>query len=78
MKRQKVVVADDPEFAAVYDRANFFLEKERYPEAIVYYQKALRIIPSYAKAHNNIGIAFIKLGRYKEALQHFSKADFDI
>jgi len=74
MKEQKVVGADDLEFKEVYDKANSFLGKERYPEAIVYYQKALRIIPSYAKSHNNIGIAFIRLGRYKEAIHHLSKA----
>jgi len=34
----------------------------------------LRIKPDYAEAHNYIGMALLKSGRYEEAMSHFKKA----
>jgi Flp pilus assembly protein TadD len=38
------------------------------------YQKAITIKPSYAEAHNNLGIMLRAIGRVDEALQAFDKA----
>ncbi|RME37765.1 MAG: tetratricopeptide repeat protein, partial [Planctomycetota bacterium] len=38
------------------------------------YRRALRRNPRYALAHNNLGIALLRLGRPAEAAAHFRSA----
>ncbi len=42
-------------------------------EAIVEYQKALRIKPDYALAHNNLGYVLLKKGEVEEAIVQFEE-----
>ncbi|HYH00073.1 MAG TPA: tetratricopeptide repeat protein [Terriglobales bacterium] len=43
-------------------------------KAIERYQKAVKIYPDYATAHNNLGAAFMRMQRRDEALEAFAKA----
>ena len=45
-----------------------------YNKAIIQYTEALRINPSYAEAHNNLGSVLEQNGRISEAISHFSAA----
>jgi len=46
----------------------------KYEEAIVQYNKAILVDPSYEKAYFNIGLVFQTLGNLKEAIVHYDKA----
>jgi tetratricopeptide (TPR) repeat protein len=46
----------------------------RVPEAIQFFEKALRIKPDFAEAHCNLGIALERVGRTQEAMEHFEQA----
>jgi Flp pilus assembly protein TadD len=39
-----------------------------------HYGEALRLNPAWPEAHNNLGTALARRGRYLEASQHFRKA----
>ena len=43
-------------------------------EAISHYRKVLKIVPGYAEAHNNLGIALADSGQLDEAILHYRKA----
>jgi len=46
----------------------------RMPDAISEYQRALRIYPSYAEAHNNLGAILLQSGRTTEAVAEYQAA----
>jgi tetratricopeptide (TPR) repeat protein len=46
----------------------------RYEDAVMHFNKALRLKPDYASAHNNLGIILVKLGRFEEAFAHYQQA----
>jgi protein O-mannosyl-transferase len=46
----------------------------RVPDAISEYQKALRIYPNYAEAHNNLGAILLQSGRTTEAVAEYQAA----
>jgi len=51
------------------------IRAKQYHQAEVYYQKILTIMPTWDKAHKNLGILLYKyLNRKKDALVHFKKA----
>ena len=43
-------------------------------EAIEQYQRALQIMPDYAKAHNNLGVVLAGEGRWAEAIGQYERA----
>ena len=47
---------------------------ERTKEAVDYYKKAIKIDSNYIKAHENLGIAFYKLGEFQKAISCHEKA----
>jgi tetratricopeptide (TPR) repeat protein len=49
-------------------------KKGRIPEAIEYYQQALRLKPDYPEAHNNLGSALVDVGRLQEAIEQFKQS----
>lgn len=57
-----------------YNYANAMFKKGNYVEAINSYKKVIKVTPDFAKAHNNLGIAFIQTGRSGEALLEFEAA----
>ena len=57
-----------------YNQGNDWLAQDRYQEAIVAYDKAIKIKPDYADAWINRGFALDNLKRYDEALESNEKA----
>jgi tetratricopeptide (TPR) repeat protein len=47
---------------------------ERHGEAARHYEKALKLNPSYAEAHNNLGNAMAALGHHEQAIASYEKA----
>ena len=43
-------------------------------EAIAHYREALRLLPTSAEAHNNLGNALFQLGRPQEAIPHYQES----
>jgi len=43
-------------------------------EAMKYYEAALKKVPDFPLAHNNLGILLINRGQYQQAINHFSRA----
>jgi tetratricopeptide (TPR) repeat protein len=43
-------------------------------QAIQQFQKALRISPGDADAHNNLGIAYVSKGMFDEGIEHYQAA----
>ena len=52
----------------------FYIKKGKFKEAILSYQKSIAINPDHGETHNNLGAVFHKLGKFKYALHHYSKA----
>jgi protein O-mannosyl-transferase len=50
------------------------LQRRELEKAVVYFQKALKILPGYADAHNNLAAAYVEMGRLNEALPHLEQA----
>ena len=46
----------------------------RVDEAIPHLQEALRLDPSHAEAHSNLGVALARRGRVVEAIDHYREA----
>ena len=51
-----------------------YLDSRQYAQAIPEYKEALRIDPSSAVAHRNIGYAYERTGKPKLAMEHYDKA----
>ena len=57
-----------------YDRGRTFAELNRYEDALLYYNKAIRIQENYIQAWNQKGNALYELKKYEKALQAYDKA----
>ena len=53
---------------------HFSTKLGKYEEAIVEYDKALKVNPKYVDAYNNKGLSLHNLGRYEEAILEYDKA----
>jgi len=49
------------------------LRQQRLKEAISYFKKALKILPDYPDAHNNLAATYRAMGSFNDALIHFQK-----
>jgi Flp pilus assembly protein TadD len=49
-------------------------QQGRLEEAVLQYNKAIKIRPEFAMAHNNLGAALSRKGELKEAIYHFNEA----
>ena len=49
-------------------------QQGRLEEAVIQYNKAIKIRPKFAMAHNNLGAALSRKGELKEAIYHFNEA----
>ncbi len=52
-----------------YNRGNDNLRQDMLPEAIICYEKALRLKPDLIEARNNIGQCLLRLERFDEAVE---------
>jgi Flp pilus assembly protein TadD len=56
------------------DQGNAKLAEDKFEEALSLYQQALSIHPEYARAHYNIGVAYQKSGRCRNAIASYQIA----
>ena len=56
------------------DYANILMKKGNLIEAVVFYQKAIELMPEYAEAYNNKGLALTELERPEDAIHCYNKA----
>lgn len=52
----------------------YLLHFDEHLRSIEYFEKAVRVNPSYSEAYNNLGFAHEKLGRYEAAISFYRKA----
>ena len=50
------------------------LQRREFEKAIDHFQRALKILPTYADAHNNLAAVYVETGRLNEALPHLEMA----
>jgi len=73
-KAFREVVKDDPKNPEVQDGlGNSLVMQSRFQEALPFLDKAVDLAPNNASYRNNRGVAYMELGKYKEAA-----ADFDV
>ena len=71
-------LAASPELAAQVHKnlgSSYTLLGDR-EQAVNHYHEALRLDPDLAEAHNCLGIHYIRLGKYKDALRHLDQVVF--
>ncbi|MFU8797358.1 MAG: tetratricopeptide repeat protein, partial [Gammaproteobacteria bacterium] len=56
----------------MFNVGNQYLIKEEYTKAIEVFQRVLEIEPFCKEAHNNLGVAYLRLGHTQEAIRSFS------
>ena len=67
----------DPEYAANYSNlGNTLAELDEFDAAEEAHKMAIKLDPTDAPSHNNLGAWYDAVGRHEEALQHFQKAHF--
>ena len=52
------------------------LGRQEFNRAIIYFKKAVNLVPDFASARNNLGRTYIEMRRFAEALPHLQKARF--
>ena len=57
-----------------YEKALEENKKGATDKAILHFQEAIKIAPDFYHAHNNLGVAFVKVQRYKDAEAAYIKA----
>jgi tetratricopeptide (TPR) repeat protein len=57
-----------------FDKANALGRVQRWQQAAELYLEALRLDEGMAQAHNNLGHAFVQLGRLEDAADCFERA----
>lgn len=62
--------AADPDFAA----GTAAIEREDWSQVVLHMSKVLERRPWHDEAHNRLGFAYRKLGRYDDALTHYYRA----
>lgn len=61
-------------FAAQYNMANWASKMDDYPTALKYYEKALKLRPSFAEGWSMVGAIKAKLGYLDASLPYFARA----
>ena len=56
------------------EEGNTLFYKQQYEDALVAYERAIRLNPKYAEAYTNKGLALDNLKRYEEAIANFEQA----
>jgi len=66
--------SDKHNFKTYYETGKMMMRQKRYNEARICFGKAIEIDPKSAKAHNNIGVAFVLSGDNNKAVSEFEEA----
>ena len=59
---------------AIAGIGNEYLKKGKMEEAALYLLEAIKIMPDYPEAHNNLGIVYLKQSKLDEAIYEFGEA----
>ena len=65
---------NNKDFNTYYDTGQEMLNQNRFNEAIICYEKAIRVDPKSAKAYTNLGNAFHFSGNDEKAMKMYTKA----
>ena len=57
-----------------YEKALKLLQNRRTEQGATELEKAVALDPDYAEAHNDLGVAYVRLGRNQEAASEFQRA----
>ena len=57
-----------------FNKGVVYFENNKFEEAIMAYNEAIKIDPSLAEAFTNKGNALIVLGKYEDALKNYEEA----
>jgi tetratricopeptide (TPR) repeat protein len=64
-----------PSFVIAYNNlGHALLSENRFQEAIVKFQRAIKINPNYSRPQNNLGNAFSELRKFDEAIKYYQQA----
>ena len=74
MTRSGLAERDNLDFNIYYETAKTMLGQKGSKEAIICSKKALMKAPKSAKAHNNLGVAFLFLGEKENAIKEFEES----
>jgi tetratricopeptide (TPR) repeat protein len=70
----RVIQSNPADAQASYNRGNVYLSLNHNDEAMEDFRRAIRLDPSYAPAHLNIGTLLANRGKLQEALPHLDRA----
>lgn len=59
-----------------FDLARLMRLKLKFDEEIIYYERAIDLLPNQDALHSNLGEVYFRLGKYNEAVKSFKKALF--
>ena len=69
------ILNSDPNNAsATVQLANVYFDAERYPDAIAWYEKALKLDPNNPDASTDLGVSYYYSGRPDDALRQFDQS----
>jgi len=74
LKNQALTTPSPSRYMDDYNKANDLFRQGNFRDALYYYQKALKVTPSFAQARNNMGICLIQLNQLVDARQNFEEA----
>ena len=60
--------------ALLYNQANVYLELGNEEKAVEFYQAAIKVYPSFRRAHKNLGLTYLKGEQFPLALSSLAKA----
>lgn len=72
---EDIMIKEPLAYMAYSNLANAYNLQERYGEAIPLALKSLEIKPRYIAARFNLGFAYLRLGRYQEAIEQFERVE---
>ena len=74
-KKIAALIKKNPKSFVLYNLfGTILIDKKNFNQALVNYKKSLEINPNYAEGHNNLGIAFYKLGKFNESIDSYQRA----
>jgi tetratricopeptide (TPR) repeat protein len=69
-----ILNSDPKNLEAAVQLANVYFDAERYPEAIKWYEQALKLSPNNADASTDLGVSYYYTNRADDALRQFQKS----
>jgi tetratricopeptide (TPR) repeat protein len=71
---QSMALTNKRSAEACYLRGRFFHDQQNWKKAILFYQQAIDLDPSFSEACNDLGAVFQRLGQFQEAVNWYHKA----